>query len=86
MATSFSGGRSREYPVGTTNHGQATGKLLSLAAASQVHPFCNLQRPNLIYVYVFVVSILLLTTIFLLTFACYLIFSFIREGLGGLMS
>jgi hypothetical protein len=43
MATSFSGGRSREYPVGTTNHGQATGKLLSLAAASQVHPFCNLQ-------------------------------------------
>ena len=27
----------------TTDHGQATDKLLSLAAASRVHPFCNLQ-------------------------------------------
>ena len=29
-----------EYPEKTTDHGQATGKL---AAASRVHPFCNLQ-------------------------------------------
>jgi hypothetical protein len=28
-----------EYPERTTDHGQATGKLLSLAAASRVHPF-----------------------------------------------
>jgi hypothetical protein len=27
-----------EYPERTTDHGQATGKLLSLAAASRVHP------------------------------------------------
>jgi hypothetical protein len=26
-----------------THHGQATGTLLSLAAMSRVHPFCNLQ-------------------------------------------
>jgi len=31
-----------EYSERTTDHGQATGKL-SLAAASRVHPFCNLQ-------------------------------------------
>jgi hypothetical protein len=29
--------------VRTTDHGQATGKLLLLAVASPVHPFCNLQ-------------------------------------------
>jgi hypothetical protein len=28
-----------EYPERSTDHGQATGKLLSLAAASRVHPF-----------------------------------------------
>jgi hypothetical protein len=28
-----------EYPEKTTDHGQATGKLLSLAAASRVHLF-----------------------------------------------
>jgi hypothetical protein len=28
-----------EYLKRTTDHGQATGKLLSLAAASRVHPF-----------------------------------------------
>jgi hypothetical protein len=39
MATSFSGGRSRS----TTDHWQATGKLLLLVAASPVHPFCNLE-------------------------------------------
>ena len=32
-----------EYPERTTDHGKATGKLLSLAATSRVHPFCNLQ-------------------------------------------
>ena len=31
-----------EYQERTTDHGQATGKL-SLAAASRVHLFCNLQ-------------------------------------------
>jgi len=32
-----------EYPERTTDNGQATGFTLSLAAASGVHPFCNLQ-------------------------------------------
>ena len=32
-----------EYPERTTDPGQATGKLLSLAATSQVHLLCNLQ-------------------------------------------
>jgi hypothetical protein len=35
--------RKSEYPERTIDHGQATRKLLSLAAASRVHPFCNLQ-------------------------------------------
>jgi len=30
MATSFTEGRSREYPEKTTDHGQATGKLYHL--------------------------------------------------------
>jgi hypothetical protein len=33
----------KEYPVRTTDHGQITGKLVSLAAASRMLPFCNLQ-------------------------------------------
>jgi len=33
-----------EYSERTTDHGQATGKLLSLANASRVHPFCNIQN------------------------------------------
>ena len=41
MAASFSGGRSRSIRR-EPDHEQATGKL-SLAAASRVHPFCNLQ-------------------------------------------
>jgi hypothetical protein len=39
MATSFSGGRSRREPP---NMGKQLVNL-SLAAASRVHPFCNLQ-------------------------------------------
>ena len=39
MVTNFSGGGSREYPERTIDHGQATSKLVSLAAASRVHPF-----------------------------------------------
>ena len=31
--------RKPEYPERTTDHGQATSKRLSLAAASRVHPF-----------------------------------------------
>jgi hypothetical protein len=32
-----------EFPEITTDHGEAISKLISLAAANQVHPFCNLQ-------------------------------------------
>jgi hypothetical protein len=32
-----------QYPEKTTDHGQATSQLLSLAVASRMHPFCNLQ-------------------------------------------
>ena len=43
MATSFSGGRSREYPERTTGHGQATGKLYHLRLRFECTLFCNLQ-------------------------------------------
>jgi hypothetical protein len=36
-------GRKSGYLERTIDHGQATSKLLTLAAASRVHPFCNLQ-------------------------------------------
>jgi hypothetical protein len=43
MATSFSGGRSREYPKRTTDHGQATGKLYHLRLRVECTLCCNLQ-------------------------------------------
>ena len=42
MATSFSGGRT-EVPGDTYRPWASNSKTVSLGAASQVHPFCNLQ-------------------------------------------
>jgi len=42
MATSFSGGRSRSIRRKPPTMGK---QLVSLAAVSRVHPFCNLQSP-----------------------------------------
>jgi hypothetical protein len=47
MATSFSGGRSRnthkKYPERTTAHGQATGKFYHLRLGVKRTLFCNIQ-------------------------------------------
>jgi hypothetical protein len=41
MATSFSGGGSREYPEKITDYGQATGKLYHLRLQVKCTLFCN---------------------------------------------
>jgi hypothetical protein len=42
MATSFSGGSTREFPERTTDHGQATGKFYPLRLRVECTLFCNL--------------------------------------------
>jgi hypothetical protein len=44
MATSFSGGRSQEYPERTADHAQATGKLYHLWLRIECTIFCNLPE------------------------------------------
>jgi hypothetical protein len=44
MANSFSGGGSHEYPERSTDHGQATGKLLSVNGSELKRPISSIRE------------------------------------------